>query len=66
MELPETTVGVDRTDRSNGEARNWLKSMEFKVSELEREPIEFDLALPPGRVDLGDEAKQEGDPRSKD
>ena len=37
-----------------------LKSMEFKVSELEREPIEFDLALPPGRVDLGDEAKQEG------
>jgi len=30
-----------------------LKSMEFKVSELEREPIEFDLALPPGRVDRG-------------
>ena len=35
--------------------------MEFKVSELEREPIEFELALPPGRVDLGDEAKQQGD-----
>ena len=34
--------------------------MEFKVSELEREPIEFDLALPPGMVDLGDEARQEG------
>ena len=34
--------------------------MEFKVSELEREPIEFDLALPPGQVDFGDEAKQEG------
>src|SRR5258708_7168244 len=34
--------------------------MEFKVSELEREPIEFDLALPPGQVDLGDEAKQMG------
>jgi len=37
-----------------------LNSMEFKVSELEREPIEFDLKLPPGGVDLGDEAKQEG------
>ena len=37
-----------------------LNLMEFKVSELEREPIEFDLALPPGKVDLGDEAKQEG------
>jgi uncharacterized protein len=34
--------------------------MEFKVSELEREPIEFDLALPPGKVDLGNEARQEG------
>jgi uncharacterized protein len=38
-----------------------LNSMEFKVVELEREPIEFDLALPPGKVDLGDEARQEGD-----
>ena len=37
-----------------------LNSMEFKVIELEREPIEFDLALPPGQVDLGDEAKQLG------
>jgi uncharacterized protein len=34
--------------------------MEFKVSELEREPIDFDLALPPGKVDLGEEARQEG------
>ena len=34
--------------------------MEFKVVELEREPIEFDLAIPPGQVDLGDEAKQIG------
>ena len=34
--------------------------MEFKVSELEREPIEFDLGLPPKQVDLGDEAKQLG------
>ena len=34
--------------------------MEFKVSELEKEPIEFDLAIPPGRVGFGDEAQQEG------
>jgi uncharacterized protein len=34
--------------------------MEFKVSELEREPIEFELELPPGAVDLGEEAEQEG------
>jgi uncharacterized protein len=34
--------------------------MEFKVSELEREPIEFELELAPGVVDLGEEAKQIG------
>jgi uncharacterized protein len=34
--------------------------MEFKVSELEREPIDFDLELPPGGVDLGEEAEQVG------
>ena len=34
--------------------------MEFKVSELEREPIDFDLELAPGAVDLGQEAKQVG------
>jgi uncharacterized protein len=34
--------------------------MEFKVSELEREPTEFDLQLPPGAVDFGDEAEQAG------
>ncbi|MGD0800384.1 MAG: DUF177 domain-containing protein [Terracidiphilus sp.] len=34
--------------------------MEFKVSELEREPIHFDLELAPGAVDLGDEAEQQG------
>jgi uncharacterized protein len=34
--------------------------MEFKVSELEREPIEFDLELPPGAVDFGEEAEQDG------
>jgi uncharacterized protein len=35
--------------------------MEFKVSELEREPIEFDLGLAPGAIDLGGEAEQAGD-----
>jgi uncharacterized protein len=34
--------------------------MEFKVSELEREAIEFDLQLAPGAVDLGEEAEQAG------
>ena len=34
--------------------------MEFKVSELEREPIEFDLELAPGAVDFGEEAEQMG------
>src|ERR1017187_4326015 len=37
-----------------------LISMEFKISELEREPIEFDLELAPGAVDLGSEAEQVG------
>jgi uncharacterized protein len=34
--------------------------MEFKVSDLEQEPIEFDLELAPGAVDLGGEAEQKG------
>jgi uncharacterized protein len=34
--------------------------MEFKVVELEREPIEFDLELVPGAVDWGEEAGQAG------
>ena len=34
--------------------------MEFKISELEKDPIEFDLELPPGAVDLGTEAEQHG------
>jgi uncharacterized protein len=34
--------------------------MEFKVSEMEREPIEFDLELAPGKVDLGEELEQVG------
>jgi uncharacterized protein len=34
--------------------------MNFIVSELEREPVEFDLELAPGSVDLGDEAEQSG------
>jgi len=37
-----------------------LNDMEFKVSELEKEPIEFDLAMPAGRIDFGEEAEQEG------
>src|ERR1700677_197871 len=34
--------------------------MEFKVSELEREPIDLGLELPVGAVDLGEEATQVG------
>jgi uncharacterized protein len=34
--------------------------MEFRVSELEREPVEFDLAITPGRIDFGEEAEQIG------
>ena len=34
--------------------------MEFKVSELEREPIDFDLELAPGAVGYSDEAEQVG------
>jgi DUF177 domain-containing protein len=34
--------------------------MEFKISELEREPIDFDLELAPNAVDLGTEAEQIG------
>ncbi len=32
--------------------------MEFKIVELEREPIEFDRAFQPGSIDYGDEAEQ--------
>jgi uncharacterized protein len=35
--------------------------MEFKISELEHEPIEFDLALGPGAINFGEEAEQKGD-----
>ncbi len=35
--------------------------MEFRVFDLEREPIEFDLKLPRGAIDFGDEATQIGD-----
>jgi uncharacterized protein len=34
--------------------------MKFKISELEREPIDFDLEVAPGAVDFGEEAAQEG------
>ena len=35
--------------------------MEFKISELEREPVAFDLELAPGAIDFGGEAEQMGD-----
>ncbi len=38
----------------------YAHTMEFKVLDLEREPIEFDLELKPGAVDFGDEADQIG------
>lgn len=34
--------------------------MEFKVSELEREPIEYDVELSAGAIDFGEEAEQFG------
>lgn len=34
--------------------------MEFRVSELEQEPVEFDLELPSGSIDFGEQAAQEG------
>jgi len=34
--------------------------MEFKVTELEREPIEFDQSVPGGTIDYGDEVEQVG------
>jgi uncharacterized protein len=34
--------------------------MEFKISELEREPVDFDLELATGSIDFGEEAEQVG------
>ena len=34
--------------------------MEFKIAELEREPVEFDLQLPPREINFGEEAEQSG------
>ena len=34
--------------------------MEFKILELEREAVEFDVKLAPGAIDFGDEAEQVG------
>ena len=34
--------------------------MEFKISELEQEPIDFDLRFKIGTIDYGDEAEQAG------
>jgi uncharacterized protein len=38
----------------------YAEIMEFKVIELEKEPIEFDLQFQPGSIDYGDEAVQSG------
>jgi DUF177 domain-containing protein len=38
----------------------YAEIMEFKVSELEKEPIEFDLQLKPGSIDFGPDATQDG------
>ena len=43
-----------------GRVRRRLVFMEFKVSELEQDPIDFDLQLEPGSLDLGGEAEQAG------
>jgi uncharacterized protein len=34
--------------------------MEFKIVELEKEPIDFDLQYKPGTIDYGEEAAQKG------
>jgi uncharacterized protein len=34
--------------------------MEFKISELEKDPIDFDLQFKPGTIDYGEEAEQCG------
>jgi uncharacterized protein len=39
--------------------------MEFKVVELEREPIEFELEFAPGVIDYGEEATQTGPLKTK-
>jgi uncharacterized protein len=38
----------------------YAHSMEFKISELEREPIDFDRQIKPGVIDYGEEAQQTG------
>jgi uncharacterized protein len=38
----------------------YAHTMEFKVVELEREPILFDLEIKPGAIDFGEEAEQIG------
>jgi uncharacterized protein len=36
----------------------YAHSMEFKINELEKEPIDFDLQFKPGAIDYGDQATQ--------
>ena len=45
---------------TSGVHRLRLIPMEFKISELEREPIDFDLRFKAGVIDFGDEAEQSG------
>jgi uncharacterized protein len=40
--------------------RAYAEIMEFKVIELEKEPIDFDLQFQPGSIKFGDEAEQSG------
>ncbi len=51
----EAVYGLTRRGR-----RLTLIPMEFKISELEREPIDFDLRFKPGVIDFGEEAEQSG------
>ena len=39
----------------------YAHTMEFKIVELEREPVEFNLELKPGAIDFGEEAVQVGE-----
>jgi DUF177 domain-containing protein len=39
---------------------HYADCMDFRILELEREPVDFDLQLQPGSIDFGDEAEQIG------
>lgn len=54
------TLQATRRRIDGHETAPYAHTMEFKISELEREPIEFDLEMAPGSIDFGEEAKQVG------